>query len=521
MKSRNRHALPTAPAPLEIHMSTRPQIETGRAMGPRPSPRSRWWLLLLAGVAGFALGQGLLAPAASPTVSAAPGAQPAVAGALDRRQAHAPAIGRATGSLDCVGDIEIRNLGQQPTVVALLGWRGEPLCPPHSLGPGHLDCSGLIAPGATWTMAHHDIPADLLSGSFYSLSTAPLEAAPGTTPQPIAAILCTWLSTEMVGDAEAYRHFKRAFDTGEAAAGGLAGIPATQIPGEPIEVIVRRDCDLGEGRRAASDYVAVSGDRLTTPELSGDLIDVTSAMLPFLVADASQLGSSYIHMHNSSMECAVAELWFAAFGKCMRRTICELRLPLGPGATSSLDLRACLAPGDRGVGWIRVTQPVSILVDTVGETTLPAYTHSARGARGLRAGGIARAAAGRTTLLHIANHDRSVEAKVELTFRRGETVDATLPGWVCPGGGLTVDPREISALPDGWQGQVDIISLPRPAEHYSPGWSPISGIVSVVEHPTPDQMISVGFARFEVIDSPLIEPIPQPHLLFMPIAWKR
>ena len=506
--------------PIHPHLERRSRISPPAT--PRPTaPRHAKRLALFAGCTAVALGLVTAAVAAPTEVSAAPGAQSEPAGALDRRQAHAPAIGRAMASLDCVGDIEIHNLGQRPTVVAVVGWQGEPLCPPHGFGPGHLSCTGLVAPGATWTVAHSQIPSDLLSGSFYSLSTAPLADVPGASPRTIASVLCEWLSSEMTGDADAYRRFKQTFDMGETAAGNLAGVPAARLPGEPIEVVVRRDCNLGEGRRAASDYVAVSGDQLTTPELSGGDARPTRGVLPFLVADEPHLGASFIHMHNPSTECAVAELWFAAFDECFRRKICAVNLPLAPGATSSLDMRTCLEPGARGVGWLRATQRVSILVDTAGEASLPAYTHSAHGARGLLAGGIVRAVDDRTTLLHLANLDRDVEARVELSFRRGETIDVTLLDWVCPSGGLTIDPREIAGLPDGWQGQVHIRSLDRPLAHNRPGWSPIGGIVSVVEHPTPELAMPVGFARLEVLDSPLVEPIPQPHVLHLPIAWAR
>jgi hypothetical protein len=406
--------------------------------------------------------------------------------------------------------------------VAFIGWADEGLCPQPAFGPRHFACSGLIAAGATWTIASSEIPSDLRSGSFYSLSAAPFSTEPGASDDPISAILCDWLAAGLVGDADVYRRFKDAFDFGIESALEFTGIPASRMYGEPIEVIVRRDCDLGEGNRASSDYVAISGADLTIDEgVGGAGVSPTTGLLPILVADSTQLGSSFIHVHNAGTECVGTELWFASFDQCLRRTICDLTISVAPGATQTVDVSTCIEPGAQGIGWVRATQRVSILVDTAGTTTIPSYTHDSRGERGLLANGILRDAFDRTTLIHLSNHDGDVAAQVEVSFRRGGEIDASLKVWLCPKGGTTVDPRSVPELPDGWQGQVQVLSLPRAATHWRPGWSPISGIVTVVEHPTPSQSIPIRYTRLEALDSPLIDRAAPQHELFLPIARSR
>lgn len=492
----------------------------------RPSA-SRIRRLVLAGIAGIGLGicigAGGYLSSSSPGASAAPAAQEAASGAMDARQAHAPMLGRAAANLDCAAKVEIRNQGAGPTVVAFIGWREIPSCFSSPTGPGHVACSGLIAPGATWTIAASEIPSDLQNGSFYSLSAADFSAAPGLEPRPVASILCDALAASLIGDNEAYRRFKRAFDLGGPDAPEFAGIPAARISGEPIEVIVRRDCEMGEGRRVATDYVAVAGDELTIlefPGATGNMATMTTGLLPFLVADSKQLGSSFIHIQNTGTECALIELWFATDDECLRRRICPLT-GVAAGSTQTVDVRDCIGEGARGVGWLRSGQPLAILVDTAGASTVPSFTHESRGARGLMAGGIMRAVENRTTLLHLSNHDRDVAAFAELSFRRGEEIDATLGVWICPKGGTTVDPRRIPALHDGWRGEVRIISLRRDELRHRPSWSPISGIVSLVEHPGPSQPIALSFAWMEPLDGSRIESLTRIHELFLPFVQTR
>ena len=124
--------------------------------------------------------------------------------------------------------IEVQAIGGEPMKAVLVTW-GEPgFCPPQAAGPLKVECTGLLQPGTTWNLMGDQIPTGSKSGMLFKFST---QAAVGrrawTTTfgfdDIFADLMCETLFFGVVGDADDFRRFKKAYNEGGDVRGHPAG----------------------------------------------------------------------------------------------------------------------------------------------------------------------------------------------------------------------------------------------------------------------------------------------------------
>ena len=152
--------------------------------------------------------------------------------------------------------IVVQNLGSEPSKVIAVFWSA-----PHECSPGRgparpfsVECSGLLATGASWTFAGGQIEPDAQSAALFSVvgrTFRELHISPGTA-EGAADYMCRRLAeTLTTGEAE-YRKFKSAFQDGNT----YDGVPMDRIYGGEIEGQVLRVSEGQENSRTG--YEAVS-----------------------------------------------------------------------------------------------------------------------------------------------------------------------------------------------------------------------------------------------------------------------
>ena len=133
-------------------------------------------------------------------------------------QVHLPILNYIGNDDRCNTWIEVQNVGPEPVKAVLVTW-GEPgFCPPQAAGPLKVECTGLLKPGATWNLAEDQIPTGSKSGMLFKFSTKQLsdfglDAVFGFD-DIFADLMCETLFFGVVGDADDWRRFKKAYNEG-------------------------------------------------------------------------------------------------------------------------------------------------------------------------------------------------------------------------------------------------------------------------------------------------------------------
>ncbi len=416
---------------------------------------------------------GLVATAAVATCLL--GALPAAAQSADGPAVvHLPVIHDAGPgpTAPCIADIEVQSLGCEPSKALLLLW-GEPgACPPDCAGPLRVVCSGLLKPGATWRFPVHEIPPAAQTGTVFGLSARRLFAL-DVAPDPVLAdavtadYVCQVLFFSVVGNCHGYRRFKQAIDDGRR----WSGVDLASAASAPIAVELRRSCTAPPPSEvevvAAYSGIAVADLGVHDAVFGGHAHD-----LALLQVDADGM-TSRVHMLNAGAECTSVSLWLTRADQCGRARICTVDT-LAPGEAAAVELSDCIGGGWTGSGWLRSTQPLAVVVDTIGPALLMSYRAEASGLRYVVEG---EEIAQRTTVLHapvahsedggwstgiqVRNRSANRNARVRLTFLDPSgRARASLVDWICPRGSRSFFLPMVADLPLGWRGAVRVESEP-------------------------------------------------------------
>lgn len=362
-----------------------------------------------------------------------PTSHPTATPAILNGAVHLPILNFQAGDDICRTLITVQSLGEEPTKAVLVTW-GEPgLCPPQCAGPLKVECSGLIKPGSSWSILGAQIPTGTRSGAVYSFS-ARVDPALETGDDSIADFMCEQLFFGVVGDCDDYRRFKIAYDTG----GEFAGIPMAKAYGAPIAVTVERMCpgNRTPGSVASSSY---SGIRFPDGVAFDDAYQSYSYYAPGLVANEANF-NSLLYLQNAGEQCASIEIWFKAEQDSVRARICEL-LTVAPGETVHTRVADCAASGWRGTAWVRSTERLALLSETIGEDMLATSGAESTGPGDPAGSGhqatvlhgplVFDRGAGWTVRVAVQNLDRIASARVKVTLRDGQGVPVdSLTDWV-------------------------------------------------------------------------------------------
>ncbi len=410
-------------------------------------------------------------------------------------QAFIPIMNYLGNDEICDTWIEAQNVGANFTAMSLFVFGAPGFCAPQAAGPLKVECSGILKPGSTWNFLGSQIPNGAKSGQIFSFSTQMLSSL-GLADiigfdDVISDYLCESAFFGLVGDADDYRRFKLAYDTG----GVFAGIPLDLAVGEPIAVEVLRQCASPDTPGViTSKYNATSGRRLGVydPVYGG-----FASYVPLIYGTASGF-ETYLYVQNNGIDCTTVEMWFQQQDACIRAQICEV-FTLAAGETYQYAASDCVGPGWIGSAYLRTSQPVAIAVDQIGTGLLMTYTggpgflrYTFDGEFTYNAGSLV--AYGPLVFSEYQGWDSGVvvqnlssvfNAKVKVYFNdRSGDIITTLVDWVCPRGSQSFYLPAIADLPGNWVGSVRVES-----QQWSlPGQpvvqaQPISGMVQLINYP--------------------------------------
>lgn len=390
---------------------------------------------------------------------------------LAATQVHLPAMAVA-GLPGCETRVEVQNAGTTPAKAILVVWDGKAAsaCSPDAAGPLKVECTGLIRPGGTWNLGNQQIPIGSASGTLFSVTAASFSElglpAPGGVDDIAADYLCEQLFFGVVGDADDYRRFKRAFDLGLT----YADVPLAAVAGAPLAVQVERRClpDAAGGTGMGAAYEGVPGTALGRPRADGR----HAYAVPLAAADADGR-TTRLSIQNAGFDCATVEVWYRPWGDapdspCDVRSVKCVTLTIAPGEAEALNpARWCGSPGQTGSVWLESDGPLAAVADTRGPAALASYV-AAPGDDGAASAALVAPIAmppadahGRRSFrrVHVQNLDADRMAAIRLlAVDTGGDVVATDAREACPRGGTTFN-LEALALPPAWTGSVRVEAL--------------------------------------------------------------
>ncbi|RIJ99694.1 MAG: hypothetical protein DCC47_22670, partial [Acidobacteria bacterium] len=417
-------------------------------------------------------------------------------------QVHLPILNFQGQDDVCRSWIEVQYLGCDPSKAVLITW-GEPgFCPPQAAGPLKVECTGMLVPGSSWNMLGAQIPTGSKSGILFKftaqqLSDVGLDDDLGFD-DVIADLMCEELFFGVVGDADDYRRFKKAYNEGIE----FRGIPQDIAAGTGVLAVeVLRHCpgDITPGVEVSSKYNGIAGVHLGTfdPIFGGFYYYV-----PLLYADKAGL-NTVMYIQNGGLECSSVEIWFKAQDDCLRARICDI-LTLAPGESFQFDATDCVGPDWQGSAWIRSSEPMGIAVDIVGRDILMTYIGEpgsydylmdpsdpfdnplrVKNGNQVAYGPLIYSEyQGWDTGIQVMNLDPVTAAKVKVYFydRSGDII-TTLVDWICPRGSQTFFLPVVHDLPGSWVGWARAESQ----EWWTPGTKPvtppdIAGVVTLLKY---------------------------------------
>jgi len=372
---------------------------------------------------------------------------------------------------ECEVWLQIQNLGNVIGRGVLVLWGEAGACPPQAAGPLKVECTGLLKPGSAWTMLSESLPAGARSGIMYSVDALTKVDDGRGNKIPFADLVCGSLFREIVGDHDEWLRFDLAYTSESTYFGRKNPITGEQTVldfgayrGEPMAVSVNRNCPdpVDDTRRVNAAYAGVSSDQegAVDPFFGG-----YGYYAPMVFAEKSGL-SSKIYVHNSGTICTSLELWFRTQDNCLRPMLGDV-LSVAPGETHVFDPSTAVGPDWVGSAWIRASQPLGVIVETLGPNHFTSYRASPAdtsnewsvGSQVNYAPLIYSEYQGWDTALVVQNLDPVVAAKVKVYFLdRGGAIITTLVDWICPRGSQTFFLPVIESLPGNWVGSARVES---------------------------------------------------------------
>ena len=281
-------------------------------------------------------------------------------------------------SAGCKSWVTVQNVGNAPTKAFLVVWGDAGACPPQAAGPLKAECSGLLKPGSAWTFAAagNSLPAGAKSAFVYAMNAVNIVKDERGNELVFADLACETLFQLIVGSHGEWLRFDNAYRQSKTYFGPI-GINGNQVilefgknRAEPLTTLVDRACpDAGDPNVTShASYVGVSTD-------GEGSYDFTSGgytyYAPLVFASKSGL-NSWLYIQNSGTECSSLELWFKAQDNCLRPILGDV-LSLAPGETIHFDPNTVVGPDWVGSVWIRSSQPLGIVVDTMGANHFTSY----------------------------------------------------------------------------------------------------------------------------------------------------
>jgi len=270
------------------------------------------------------------------------------------KQVHLPILNFLGNDDACTTWIEVQAVGPLPVKAVLVTW-GEPgFCPPQAAGPLKVECTGLLRPGSTWNLMEDQIPTGSKSGMLFQFTAKQLLEIGVDLgfDDVVADYMCEQLFFGVVGDADDYRRFKKAYNEGLE----WRAVPMDKASGDGILAVdVHRTCpaDVTAGAKVTSKYNGIAAAHLGAydPVYGG-----FTYYVPLVYADRADF-NTWIYIQNGGLECSSVEIWMKAQDDCLRAKICEVST-LAPGETIQIDPNQCVGPGWQGSAWIRTSEPM-------------------------------------------------------------------------------------------------------------------------------------------------------------------
>ena len=367
---------------------------------------------------------------------------------------------------ECETMLQIQNLGNKASRAIIVIWGEAGACPPQAAGPLKIECTGLLKPGSAWTMTSDMLPAGARSGVAYSIDALAEVLSPTGNMTPFADVACGWLFNLLVGSHLDWLEFDRAYMNSRMYTRpindflGPLILDFSKYRGEPIAVSVNRKCPdpVDPGRSVNAAYTGISTDEEGARDL---FFGGYGYYAPMVFANKGGL-SSGLWVHNSGTICSSLEFYFRSQDNCLRPILGDV-LSVAPGESVYFDPTTVIGPDWLGSAWIRSSQPLGVIVDTLGPNHftsyrgLPADTSNdwSAGSQVNYAPLIYSEYQGWDTALTVQNLDPVVAAKVKVYFmdRSGDII-TTLVDWICPRGSQTYFLPVIASIPGSWIGSA-------------------------------------------------------------------
>ncbi len=376
---------------------------------------------------------------------------------------------------ECETWLQVQNLGEKVIQGMIVIWGEAGACPPQAAGPLKLECTGLLSPGSAWSFSSAMLPPGSRSAIAYSLNASEDLLTPQGIELPFSRYACGALFNLLVGNDDQWFAFDKLYSEQRTYIGPepISGSPVVldfqRYKGEPMAISVNRKCpdpvDPARSNNAA--YIGVSTDMEGTRD---PIVGGYTQYAPLLFADRGGL-SSTVYVHNSGWFCSSLELWFYTQDNCMRPILGDV-LSVAPGETAIFDPSTVVGPDWLGSAWIRASQPLGVIVDTMGPNHFTSYRGSPADvldeeyAKTISYGSQVNFAPltyseyqGWDTAIQVQNLSAVVAAKVKVYFLdRSGGIITTLVDWICPRGSQTYFLPVIAALPGNWVGSVRVES---------------------------------------------------------------
>jgi hypothetical protein len=285
---------------------------------------------------------------------------------------------------------------------------------------------------------------------------------------PFGSLACDVVFFNVIGDSFEWQQFDDAYKRRLTYEGLDFGL----YHGEPLAITVNRQCpdptDPNVTVNAA--YTGVSSDEEGARD---PLFGGFTYYAPLVIADKGGL-NSIIWIQNSGELCTSLEIWLKAQDNCLRPILGDV-LSLAPGETVRFDPNTVVGPDWQGSAWVRGSQPLGLVVDTIGPNHFTSYKGIAgdvdslqfsTGAQVNYAPLIYNQQQGWDTLIQVQNLSSTTAAKVKVYFLdHGGGIVTTLVDWICPRGSQTFFLPVINGIPGNWVGSARVESQ----EWWSPG----------------------------------------------------
>ena len=349
----------------------------------------------------------------------------------------------------CRSWVAVQNVGAAPSQAILVAWgerRGD------DPGPLKSECSGLIRPGDSWDFIGAQIPSGTSGAMIFSFSARGLGELGIDLgfDDTVAGYLCETLFYNTVGQPEAYRRFRAAYEQG----GSFAGLPMDLAAGSPLVAQVLRHCpgNVSRGVEAAGSYEAIVAE---APDPAGHVY-----LAAPVFAGAEGL-DSYAYLQNTSDASASLRIEFRPLDACASPTSCGT-IALLPGETAALKLADCAPAGQIGGLRVESDRPLALTVDTEGHDALRSYAGAPAGAAALELAGPLLPDPDRGWDATVYVQNPSAEAtRAEVTFRdrRGQVLGSETRE-LCAGGTTAFELPLRDERPGYEAGNVLVTSLP-------------------------------------------------------------